>query len=142
MGGGPQKDKKFIQKIMFQIANGEDELFIVNDKLGTPTYTHDFARNVRLLIEEGKTGLYNMVCQGVTSRLDVAQELVKQIGMNGTIKITEVSSNHFEKEYFALRPASERLINVRLSEEGLDIMKDWETALSEYLSKDYSDYLE
>ena len=126
---------------MFQITNGEDELFIVNDKLGTPTYTHDFARNVRLLIEEGKTGLYNMVCQGVTSRLDVAQELVKQIGMNMTIKINEVSSDYFEKEYFAPRPASERLTNARLREEGLDVMKDWKISLTKYLNKAYSDYI-
>ena len=50
MGGGPKKDKKFIQKIAHQIKNGAKELFIVNDKLGTPTYTHDFAGNVKLLI--------------------------------------------------------------------------------------------
>ena len=47
MGGGPNKDKKFIHKIMSQIKNGQKELFIVNDKLGTPTYTHDFAANVQ-----------------------------------------------------------------------------------------------
>ena len=53
MGGGPNKDKKFIQKIMKQIQSGNKELYIVNDKLGTPTYTHDFANNVKLLIERG-----------------------------------------------------------------------------------------
>ena len=46
MGGGPQKDKKFIQKLMKQIKEGKKELFVVNDKDGTPTYTHDFAKNV------------------------------------------------------------------------------------------------
>ena len=51
MGGGPKKDKKFIQKIMKQIKDGKKELHIVNDKLGTPTYTHDFAANIRLLID-------------------------------------------------------------------------------------------
>ena len=51
MGGGPNKDKKFIQKIMAQLKNGNKELFIVDDKLGTPTYTHDFAQNVKLLLE-------------------------------------------------------------------------------------------
>ena len=52
MGGGPKKDKKFIKKIMHQLQEGKKELFIVNDKLGTPTYTHDFARNVKLLLEK------------------------------------------------------------------------------------------
>ena len=141
MGGGPRKDKKFIQKLMSQIKNGAKELHIVHDKMGTPTYTYDFARNVKLLIEKGKIGLYNMVCQGVTSRLEVAQELLKQLEMNRRIKINEVSSAYFEKEYFASRPTSERLINARLNQEGLDIMRDWKIALKEYLIKDYLSYL-
>ena len=140
MGGGPRKDKKFIQKLMSQLKNGEKELHIVHDKLGTPTYTHDFARNVKLLVENGKRGLYNMVCQGITSRLEVAQELVKQLRMNGDIKINEVSSDYFKKEYFAPRPVSERLINARLEKEGLDVMRDWKTSLSEYLGESYSQY--
>ena len=52
MGGGPKKDKKFVQKIMHQLKNGKKELFVVDDKLGTPTYTHDFASNLKLLLEK------------------------------------------------------------------------------------------
>ena len=141
MGGGPRKDKKFIQKLISQIAKGDDELFIVNDKLGTPTYTHDFALNVKLLIEKGKTGLYNMVCKGKTSRMEVACELINLLRLNGTVKINEVSSDYFQKEYFVPRPASERLINARLNEDGLDVMRDWKTSLSEYLSEDYPNYI-
>ena len=141
MGGGPRKDKKFIKKLMSQIENSATELHIVHDKLGTPTYTQDFALNVKLLVEKRKTGLYNMVCQGVTSRLEIAHELVKSLRMNGNIKINEVSSDHFKKEYFAPRPASERLINARLIEQGLDIMRDWETSLREYLSESYAEYV-
>ena len=47
MGGGPNKDKKFIQKLLNQLHDGAKELFIVDDKLGTPTYTIDFANNVQ-----------------------------------------------------------------------------------------------
>ena len=141
MGGGPRKDKKFIQKLISQIANGQDVLFIVNDKLGTPTYTHDFARNVKLLIEKGKTGLYNMVCNGKTSRVEVACELLNLLRLNGSVKISEVSSDFFQKEYFAPRPASERLINARLHKESLDVMKGWKTSLSDYISESYSDYI-
>ena len=50
MGGGPPKDKKFVQKLMAQLKGGATELFIVDDKLGTPTYTIDFARNAELLL--------------------------------------------------------------------------------------------
>ena len=77
MGSGPKKDKKFIQKIMKQLKEGKKELFIVNDKDGTPTYTHDFAKNVKLLIQKEYWGLYNMVCGGQTSRFEVAKELLK-----------------------------------------------------------------
>ncbi len=51
MGGGPRKDKKFVQKIMKQLKAGQTELNVVNDKMGTPTYTFDFAANVRSLLD-------------------------------------------------------------------------------------------
>ena len=51
MGGGANKDKKFVNKIIKQISAGSKVLNIVNDKDGTPTYTYDFATNVKLLIE-------------------------------------------------------------------------------------------
>ena len=76
MGGGPKKDKKFIQKIIQQIKNGKKELFIVDDKFGTPTYTYDFAKNTEALIKTNNFGLYNMVCEGNTSRYEVASEIL------------------------------------------------------------------
>ena len=137
MGGGPKKDKKFIQKIMRQLSNGKKELFIVNDKLGTPTYTHDFANNVKLLLEKEFWGVYNIVCEGVTSRLEVALELVRLLGLQKCVKVTEVSSDYFKKEYFAERPDSECLVNSRLDLRGLNIMRNWKGALSEYLQEYY-----
>ena len=141
MGAGPRKDKKFIQKIMRQIKDAKKELHIVNDKLGTPTYTHDFAKNVDALLKTEYWGLYNMVCEGVTSRLEVARELLNIIGLNKKIKIIEVTSDFFKKEYFAERPPSERLINTKLKLRGLNLMRDWRVALKEYLENYYQNYL-
>ena len=141
MGGGPDKDKKFIQKLMKQLKNGARELFVVDDKLGTPTYTVDFARNVELLLGTGLWGVYNMVCAGVTSRLEVAHYLVKALGLENQVAVTPVPSAHFAKEYFAARPASERLITKKLDLRGLNIMRDWRVCLEEYLAESYSDYL-
>ena len=134
MGAGPRKDKKFIQKIMKQIKDGEKELFIVNDKDGTPTYTHDFAKNVKLLLEKEYWGLYNMVCGGQTSRLEVAQELVQIIELQNVVKLNIVTSEYFSKEYFAPRPPSERLINKKLDLRNLNLMRDWRivTLFAEY----------
>lgn len=141
MGGGPAKDKKFIQKVLIQIKNGSDKLFIVNDKFGTPTYTHDFAKNVKLLLESELWGLYNMVCEGETSRLEVAKELIHLLDLDHEIAIEEVSSDFFKKEYFAERPRSERLINKKLQLRGLNVMRDWRVALKEYLQNYYDSYL-
>lgn len=142
MGGGPKKDKKFIQKIMKQLKDGRRELSIVNDKRGTPTYTHDFAANVRLLLEQQHWGLYNMVCEGVTSRLEVAQELVAAVGLADVVKIREVPSDYFAAEYFAARPDSERLVNLKLRLRGLDRMRNWKIALRDYLDRYYAGYLD
>ena len=142
MGGGPAKDKKFIQKLMKQLKDGATELHIVDDKLGTPTYTIDFARNVELLLGKRFWGVYNMVCSGVTSRLEVAQYLIGRLGLAEEVRITPVSSDYFAEEYFAARPPSERLITRKLDLRGLNIMRDWRACLDEYLAEAYVGYLD
>lgn len=142
MGAGPKKDKKFIQKLMKQLKAGKKELFIVNDKDGTPTYTHDFANNVKALLQKEYWGLYNMVCGGQTSRLEVAQELLKQLKLEGSVKINVVTSEYFAKEYFAERPPCERLINRKLELREINKMRDWKIALAEYLDSYYKGYLD
>lgn len=141
MGGGPKKDKKFVQKIMKQLKGGSRELKVVNDKLGTPTLTYDFAANARLLVENEYWGLYNMVCDGVTSRLEVAREMVKALGLEKVVRVTEVDSSYFKEEYFATRPPSERLINTKLKLRGADTMRNWRVCLNDYLAMHYTDYL-
>ena len=142
MGGGPRKDKKFIQKLMKQIKDGKKELFIVNDKDGTPTFTHDFARNVKALLETGYWGLYNMVCGGQTSRLEVCEALLDILHLKERIKITPVNSEYYKDVYFAQRPANERLVNRKLEIRGLNLMQDWRIALKEYISQYYKGYLD
>lgn len=142
MGAGPSKDKKFIQKLMKQLKDGKKELHIVNDKDGTPTYTHDFARTVKKLINKEYWGLYNCVCGGQTSRLEVAQELLKVIGKDEEVKIIEVSSDYFKDVYFAERPASERLLTKKLQIRDVNEMQDWRVALKDYVSKYYQGYLD
>ena len=141
MGSGPKKDKKFIQKIMKQIKLGKEELYIVDDKLGTPTYTDDFANNVKLLLEKEYWGLYNMVCGGFTGLVEVAKELLALLSLEDKIKINLVNSSYWEKEYFAERPSSERLVNKKLDLRDLNIMRDWRVCLKEYVENFYKGYL-
>jgi len=135
MMGGHEKDKKFVYKIINQLKNGATELNIVDDKDGTPTYTVDFAKNARLIIENELFGLYNLVCEGLTSRYNVTKGILKILGKNNDIIINKVSSSFFEKDYFADRPSSERLINKKLNLRGLNIMRNWEDALQDYIGK-------
>jgi len=141
MGSGPKKDKKFIQKLMKQLKDGKKELYIVNDKDGTPTYTQDFAKNVKALIEKEYWGLYNMVCGGQTSRLEVTQELLSILGLQDQIKINVVGSDYFKDIYFAERPPCERLDNRKLKIRDINLMRDWRVALKEYIDNYYQGYL-
>jgi dTDP-4-dehydrorhamnose reductase len=141
MGGGPNKDKKFIAKLMNQLKAGKKELHVVDDKLGTPTYTCDFAKNAKLLLEEEIWGLYNLVCGGLTGRFEVAEEVLNFFKLSDEVKLTKVNSEFFKKEYFAPRPDSERLINAKLNIRNFNIMRDWKVCLEEYLSSSFSEYL-
>ena len=132
MGGGPKKDKKFINKIFQQIKAGARELRVVDDKFGTPTYTVDFARSMAFLLTTQHYGVYNHACEGGGSRYDVAVEFVRLLGLAETVKVTKVPSEYYDDTYFAPRPSSERLINLKLNARRLNRMRDWRACLEEY----------
>jgi len=133
MGGGPAKDKKFIGKLIKQLNSGAKVFHIVNDKFGTPTFTYDFAATVKVLIKTNYYGVYNSVCQGLTNRVEVAQELLAILGKTNEVRIEEVDSSFFKTSYFAPRPDSERLLNKKLGLRDLDNMGDWKKSLKRYL---------
>lgn len=141
MGGGFKKDKKFVNKIIKQIKNNKKELFIVNDKLGTPTYTHDFVKNLDLILQNNYWGIYNLVCQDVSSRLEVAKEVINILNLEKKISIKEVSSEYFKKDYFVKRPSSERLLNTKLRLRNMEIMRNWKVCLAEYLKRDFKNII-
>ena len=132
MGGGPKKDKKFINKIFKQLQNGKKEIFVVEDKLGTPTYTVNFSESIFKVLQTNLYGLYNMVCGGSCSRYDVAVKFIETLGLQDDVKITRVPSDYFKDEYFAPRPYSEKLVNLKLDCRNINYMKNWEDCLKEY----------
>ncbi len=136
MGGGIEKDKKFVNKFMKQVRSGKRVLHVVDDKLGTPTYCKDFAESIKRHVEEGLPfGLYNMVSTGDASRYDVALKIRELLNLD--IEIVKVDSSFFKEEYFAKRPESERLINKKLNDSNRNYMRNWEVALTDYLQNDY-----
>ena len=134
MGGGPKKDKKFINKIIKQINAGATELKVVSDKFGTPCYTYDLAKSIKYLVKGKKYGVYHGACIGGGSRLDVAKLIVNRLGLKKNITVSEVDSRHWNKEYFAPRPASEQLINTNLKRLNPSLTRNWRVCLAEYLT--------
>ena len=101
----------------------------------------DFAENTKLLLLKEVWGLYNLVCEGLTGRYEVASEILKVLSLESSVKLNKVSSDFFKEEYFAPRPPSERLVNKKLALRNLNLMRDWKICLQEYLEADYQDYL-
>jgi dTDP-4-dehydrorhamnose reductase len=80
----------------------------------------------------GYFGLYNQVSLGGGSRYDVAEEFINLLGLQSIIKLNKVGSAYFSQEFFAPRPQSEKLINLKLESRGLNQMRHWKDCLKEY----------
>lgn len=131
MGGGPAKDKKFVNKIVKQIRAGAKELSVVDDKLGTPCYTYDLARIIEHLLDNRAFGVYHGACSGHGSRYDVARFMLSKLGLEDKVKLNKVESNFFKQDYFAPRPRSEKLLNTKIPH----LIRDWQICLEEYLKR-------
>ncbi|MCB1028476.1 MAG: SDR family oxidoreductase, partial [Microthrixaceae bacterium] len=141
VGGGRSKDHKFVAQILQQIRDGKKTLYAVGDKLGTPTYTPDFARTFLGLIDSGMYGLYHMACGGRGSRFDVAARILEVLGLDEEIELVEVTSDHFAEEFPSVRPRSEIMRNMNLDVQGMNHMRPWPVALEEYLHNEFSDLI-
>ena len=130
MMGGLGQEKKFVGKIVSQIAGGQRRLLAVADKRGTLTYTEDFARNMLELVESGHYGTYHMANPGTFTRYDVARRIVEIMDSDATVEA--VSSDRFPLP--APRPDSEALRNFKLAALGLDRMPPGDASLAEYVS--------
>ncbi len=127
-GGGPQKDKKFIGKMVALCVENE-EVKVVNDKYGSPTYARDFVDNLRVLMDSGYHGTYHLTGIGACTRYDMACELVKILGL--PTKLVPVSSAVFPLP--APRPRSDAVLNFHTELLGLNRMRPWQEALADYL---------
>ena len=140
VGGGPNIDHKFVKLILQQIREGKKTIHAVTDKIGTPTYTHDFAMTLFALLETDKYGTYHMVGKGAGTRFDVAKEIVDICGYSDEIKMVEVSSDYFTKDFPVPRPDNERLMNAGLEALGINKMRPWQVAIRDYIKREYADY--
>ena len=136
VGGGAKKDHKFVHHILGQIVSGAKKIHAVNDRFGTPTYTHDFALNLFKLLDTREYGTYHMVCEGAGTRHDVAKAILEIAGRDD-IELVSVGSSFFASNYFAPRPVSEMMTNANLRSLGINAMRPWREALSDYLAREF-----
>ena len=133
MIGGAGHDHKFVAKISDQLRAGARTIRAVTDKLGTPTYTEDFASNLLELVGTRFYGRYHMACLGEGSRFDVALEIVAHYRPD--VEVVPVTSDAFARDYPTPRPRSEMMRNYMLDLREMNRMRDWRIALREYLDR-------
>lgn len=118
-------------KTMLKLAENHDELTVVSDQIGTPTYTYDLARLLVDMTETDKYGYYHATNEGgYISWADFAKEIFKQSGKN--VKVTPVTTAEYGVSK-AARPFNSRLDKSKLVENGFDPLPTWQDALTRYL---------
>lgn len=122
--------KNFI-KTMLNLGKTHDTVNVVEDQIGSPTYTYDLARLLVDMIETEKYGRYHATNEGLCTWYEFAQEIFKQAGMN--VKVVPVSSEEFPSK--AKRPHNSRMNKDKLEENGFERLPAWQDALSRYLKE-------
>ena len=124
--------KNFI-KTMINVGKTHDEVRVVNDQIGTPTYTYDLARLLVDMIETDKYGYYHATNEGgYISWYDFCLEIYKQAGLN--TKVIPVTTKEYGLSK-ATRPFNSRLDKSKLSDNGFVRLPEWKDALSRYLKE-------
>lgn len=124
--------KNFI-KTMLNVGKTHDTVRVVNDQIGTPTYTFDLARLLVDMIETEKYGYYHATNEGgFISWYDFCVEFYRQYGLE--TKVIPVTSAEYGLSK-AARPANSRLDKSKLFESGFAPLPDWKDAVRRYLAE-------
>lgn len=119
-------------KTMLNVGKRYPELRVVNDQIGTPTYTFDLARLLVDMVETEKYSYYHATNEGgYISWYDFACEIFKQAGYD--TKVIPVTTAEYGLSK-AARPFNSRLDKEKLVKNGFNPLPDWKDALSRYLS--------
>jgi dTDP-4-dehydrorhamnose reductase len=120
-------------KTMFKVGKTHDTLRVVNDQIGTPTYTADLSRLLVDMIETEKYGYYHATNEGgYISWYDFACEIFKQAGYS--TKVIPVTTEEYGLSK-ARRPYNSRLDKSKLAVQGFKLLPDWKDALQRYLQE-------
>ncbi len=124
--------KNFV-KTMLRVGEKNDTVRVVNDQIGTPTYTVDLARFIVDLIKTDKYGFYHASNEGpYISWFDFTREIYRQVGLK-TIVIPVTTEEYGLST--AKRPNNSRFNKQKIIREGFEPLPDWKDALRRYLSE-------
>ena len=124
--------KNFI-KTMINVGKSHDAVRVVNDQIGTPTYTLDLSRLLVDMIETDKYGYYHVTNEGgYISWYDFTKEIYRQYGLN--TKVIPVTTEEYGLSK-AKRPFNSRLDKSKLIEKGFKPLPTWQDALKRYLEE-------
>ena len=124
--------KNFI-KTMLNVGKTHDTVRVVNDQVGTPTYTYDLSRLLIDMVETEKYGYYHATNEGgYISWYDFTQEIYKQAGLKTNVLPVTTAEYGLSK---AARPFNSRLDKSKLVESGFKPLPTWQDALSRYLKE-------
>lgn len=121
--------KNFI-KTMLNLGKTRDTLTVVDDQIGTPTYTYDLAKLLVDMLEKEEYGKYHVTNEGgYISWCDFAKEIFRQAGMD--VNVIPVTSEEYKAK--AKRPFNSRMEKKKLEEHGFHRLPTWQDALTHYL---------
>lgn len=120
--------KNFV-KTMLRLASSRDEISVVSDQVGSPTYTYDLARLLVDMVNKNKNGIYQATNEGYCSWYEFAKYIFEVSGID--IRVNPILT----KDYVTLakRPLNSRLSKDKLDEDGLTRLPDWKDATKRYI---------
>ncbi|AEH52411.1 dTDP-4-dehydrorhamnose reductase [Heyndrickxia coagulans] len=122
--------KNFI-KTMLRLAESHDQVNVVGDQIGSPTYTFDLARLLVDMIQTEKYGVYHATNKGFCSWAEFAKEIFKQAGKK--VKVNAIKTEEYPTK--AVRPKNSRMSKQKLRDNGFDPLRPWKKALAHYLKE-------
>lgn len=128
--------KNFI-KTMLNLGKTHEELTVVDDQIGSPTYTYDLARLLVDMVETDKYGRYHATNEGLCSWYEFACEIFRQAAkidpVYEKVHVTPVDSSKYPAK--AKRPSNSRMSKEKLTENGFERLPSWQDALERYLKE-------
>ena len=118
-------------KTMLRLGKERGAVSVVNDQIGSPTYTYDLSKLAVDMILTDKYGTYHATNEGLCSWYDFACEIFKQAKLD--VEVTPVDSNAFPAK--AKRPSNSRMSKEMLDKNGFKRLPTWQDALGRYLEK-------